>query len=202
MASSSAVSAVRGSQGGVLRGAGRGDRVGRRYGRGVRFELHGGVFLVWSCRPVGRLAAGTGSCCPEAPSLVVPVRGKQKGRGSRVGFRGPEGAGLIAIRLDHSRVRAHGRPTSCGAASSASWHPAPAAPQRHRPCACAFATAASGALVGRSLRSRTGRPARDTADAGRTAEMPDTPVPRMSRSRAGRRRRPSDRSFSGAVELC
>ena len=74
MASSSAVSAVSGSQGGVLREAGRGDRFGRRYGRGVRFELHGGVFLVWSvpaCWAGWRLVPGAflsrGPFAPSSP---------------------------------------------------------------------------------------------------------------------------------------
>ena len=60
-------------QGGVLREAGRGDRVGRRYGRGVRFELHGGVFLV--CRPACGRCRGTGLC----PRLRSVSRWKTKG---------------------------------------------------------------------------------------------------------------------------
>lgn len=57
-------------------------------------------FLVWSVRPVGRVAAGT-CTCPGALHCLAPLGAKQKGRGSRVGFRGPEGACLIEIRLDH-----------------------------------------------------------------------------------------------------
>ncbi|GAA1514910.1 hypothetical protein GCM10009730_20370 [Streptomyces albidochromogenes] len=57
----------------------------------MRIELHGGLFLVESFRPVGREAVAV----PRPLRSVLPVRAKQKGRGSLVGFRGPEGACLI-----------------------------------------------------------------------------------------------------------
>ncbi|GGR60088.1 hypothetical protein GCM10010220_08210 [Streptomyces parvulus] len=63
----------------------------------MRFELHGVVFLVWSFRPVGRVAAWYRVLFLSRGSFLLssPFEDKQKGRGSRVGFRGPEGAGLI-----------------------------------------------------------------------------------------------------------
>ncbi|GGT81911.1 hypothetical protein GCM10010272_27970 [Streptomyces lateritius] len=62
----------------------------------MRFELHGGFSSSGRSGLLTGVSAGTGFCWsrgPFAPSS--PFEDKQKGRGSRVGFRGPEGAGLI-----------------------------------------------------------------------------------------------------------
>ncbi|GGU72165.1 hypothetical protein GCM10010275_03230 [Streptomyces litmocidini] len=67
-----------------------------RYGRGVRFELHGGLSSSGRSGLLAGVSAGTGRCLSRGPfTLSSPFEDKQKGRGSRMGFRGPEGAGLI-----------------------------------------------------------------------------------------------------------
>ncbi|GHG40399.1 hypothetical protein GCM10018791_68220 [Streptomyces zaomyceticus] len=62
----------------------------------MRFELHGGLSSSGRFRPVDR-GFGWYRVWLSRGVLVSssPFEDKQKGRGSRVGFRGPEGAGLI-----------------------------------------------------------------------------------------------------------